>query len=278
MASSLGVRRQWSTAERCPERFGDRRGACRSLTNDVRRATRRRSPTSGGSGAASPRLRRRRPPRPRGHRCPRRASAGRSPRSRRSSARPRTARGPSRGSPPGRGRRPGRPGTRAASTSSPKKPSTPSRMISGSAADPPGDDRRAAGERLDRDQPERLRPRAGHQRRVRLGEQLVAVRLLELAEELDRRAGRLERGHEDVRRSSPARAASRAGLGGDPERAPGRLRDLDRLDDPLLRRHPADEAQRVAAAPVERRVVEGQAVVDDRRPTRRSGGSTPGSR
>ena len=44
------------------------------------------------------------------------------------------------------------------------------------AADAPGEDRRAAGERLDRDEPEWLGPRPRHQDGVALGEQRVAVR------------------------------------------------------------------------------------------------------
>ena len=187
-----------AAARGCPERFGDRREGCRSLAKTVADAARRRSPTCGRIGVASPRRRRRRPPRPRGHRALAEHRA--------------VDRLVAVGHPPGRepiedgvaDRLAGRasldarrPGTPAGSTSSPKKPSTPSRMISGSAADAPGDDRRAAGQRLDRDETERLGPRAGHQRRVRLGEQQVAVGLLELAEELDRRAGRLERGQED---------------------------------------------------------------------------------
>ena len=39
---------------------------------------------------------------------------------------------------------------------------------------------------------ERLRPRARHQRGVALGEQLVAVRLIEFAQVLDARASRLQ--------------------------------------------------------------------------------------
>ena len=113
----------------------------------------------------------------------RRASTGRPPRSRRSCGRAENrsmtdARMASRSRSSTRS-------TRNAScvASSPKKPSTPSRMISEQAADAPGDDRRAAGERLDRDQAERLRPRPGHQRRVRLGDQPVAVLLVELADD-----------------------------------------------------------------------------------------------
>jgi hypothetical protein len=43
----------------------------------------------------------------------------------------------------------------------------------------------------------------------------------------------------------------------------GALGDLDRLDDPLLGGHPAHEHEVIRAPPLERRVVEGQAVVDD---------------
>ena len=94
---------------------------------------------------------------------------------------------------------------------------------------------------------------------------MIALGLLELAEELDRRAGRLERRHEDVVEVVPL-GRRRAGLRRDPQRAAGRLRDLDRIDDALLGRHPADEAERVAAPALERRIVEGQAVVDDAGP------------
>ena len=99
-----------------------------------------------------------------------RASAGRSPRSRRSSGRPRTGRGPTRGSP--RGPAPRRAATLNASCVDVVAEEAVDALADdlGQAADAAGDDRRAAGERLDRDQPERLRPRAGHQRRVRLGE------------------------------------------------------------------------------------------------------------
>ena len=121
----------------------------------------------------------------------------------------------------------------------------------GQPPDPPGDDRRAAGERLDGDQPERLRPGSGHERCVRLREEAVALGLLELAEELDRRAGRLERRHEDL---VEVVTLGRGGacLRRDPQRATGRLGDLDRLDDALLGRHPTDEAERIAAPALER--------------------------
>ena len=52
---------------------------------------------------------------------------------------------------------------------------------------------RAGRERLDGDQAEWLRPAAGHERRVAVGEQLVTIGLGELAQELDILPGRLER-------------------------------------------------------------------------------------
>jgi hypothetical protein len=45
--------------------------------------------------------------------------------------------------------------------------------------------------------------------------------------------------------------------------------DLDGLDDALLGRDPTDEAQALAAAAIERRIVEAQAVVDDAFPGHR---------
>ena len=56
----------------------------------------------------------------------------------------------------------------------------------------------------------------------------------------------------------------RAHLGGDLEGPIGELRDPDRVDDPFLRRHPAHEDEVVRPAPLERRGVERQPVVDDR--------------
>ena len=128
-----------------------------------------------------------------------------------------------------------------------------------------------AGQRLDGDEPERLRPRAGHQRGVALGEQLVAIGLVELAEVLDDRTAAFSAGLEDLV-EVVALACRRADLGRDPQGTPGAPGDLDRLDDALLRDDPADEAQRVRRAVLERRLGQAQAVVDDRRPTGRRGG------
>ena len=55
-------------------------------------------------------------------------------------------------------------------------------------------------------------------------------------------------------------------LGGDLQGTPGRLGDLDRLDDALLGSDPPDEAQRVRARLAERRLRESKPVVDDARP------------
>src|SRR6185436_1556511 len=86
-----------------------------------------------------------------------------------------------------------------------------------------------------------------------------------LADVLHELPSRFERWLEDllVVGALPGR---RAGLGGDPEMASRQLGDLDGLDDALLRRHPADEAERLAATALERRLIERQPVVDDRGP------------
>ena len=87
--------------------------------------------------------------------------------------------------------------------------------------DAASDDGRPAGERLDGDEAERLRPGARHQGRVALGEQAVAVGLGQLAEVLDARTGRRERRLEHLVVVG-AFLGRRSGLGGDPQRASGR--------------------------------------------------------
>ncbi len=129
------------------------------------------------------------------------------------------------------------------------------------ATDPPGEDRRTAGEGLDRRQAERLRPRARHQRGVALGEQLVALRSCNLAKELDRRARGFERRQEDLL-IIVVLDARRRDLCRDPQRPPRQRGDLHRLDDPLLAGDATDETQGVGATPLERRSRQRQAVVD----------------
>ena len=169
-------------------------------------------------------------------------------------------------------RRRGRPGRPSPVTSSPKKPSMPSRRISGRAPIAARDDRCPAGQRLDGDEAERLRPRAGHQRGIAFGEELVALGLVELAEELDRRAGRLERPAGTRCRSSRApRPSARpwprsAAVGRSPlrsrwpRRCPSRARPGRR-----------STARRCAASPNGAR--SGAARCGRRRPTGRRGGS-----
>ena len=133
----------------------------------------------------------------------------------------------------------------------------------GQRADAPGENRCPAGERLDAHQPERLRPRAGHQRPVALREQLVALRGLELTEVLDRMTGTLECRAEHIL-VVVALAREIAHFGRDPQPAARAERDVDRLRDALLGIDPADETERIAGLIEERRGIEGQAVVDDR--------------
>ncbi len=116
----------------------------------------------------------------------------------------------------------------------------------GQAADPAGDDRRATGQRLDRDEPERLRPCARHQGRVARREQLVTFGRRDLAEVFDGRTGRLQGRQEDLV-VVVALSRDRADLGGDPDPPAGRLGDLHRVDDALLGVDAAHEAQLVGA-------------------------------
>ena len=92
----------------------------------------------------------------------------------------------------------------------------------GQAARPQRDDGRAAGQRLDRHQAERLGPVGGHERRVARGEQLVAVRSVQLAELLHVGPARL--GQEDVGVVGRLLRGRRL-LGGHAERPPDRLGD-----------------------------------------------------
>ena len=267
---SRPTRSQGASAVRCsgppgarpdksPEPFGIRESRCKALAKPRRYSGGRRSPIAGSAsrvGVLAGGLRG-------GGRGPRRASRGRAPRSRRSSARPRSARGRRRGSPRGRGR------PRASTWNASWVDVVAEEAVDAvaddlrQAADPAGDDGRAAGQRLDRDEAERLRPRARHERGVALGEQRVAVGLVELAQELDVVPGRLERRLEDVRRSRRARAASgrpwrRSSAVGRPACAISMASTM-----PFSGATRPTKHRRVTPAPLERRAVESQPVVDD---------------
>ena len=126
------------------------------------------------------------------------AFARRSPRSRRPSARRRTGRSPTPGSP-----------ARSSSSTRSTRNASCGDVVAEEAVDAVADDlveaadRRAttgvaAGERLDRDEPERLRPRPGHQHGVALGEERVAVGLPDSSPRNSTTAGRLQGGLEDL--------------------------------------------------------------------------------
>ena len=179
------------------------------------------------------------------HRRPRRrgrASGRRAPRSRRPCAWPRTARSPSRGSPRGPAPDARRRWNASWVTSSPKKPSTPSRMIS---ARPPT--RRAMTGVPQASASIATRPNgSGHDPGIRTADSARRAR-----------PGRRRRARRGTRPSGPARfrAGSKTsvwnscslGVGPnfrrDLQRSPGGLRDLDRVDDALLRRHPANSSK-----------------------------------
>ena len=181
-----------------------------------------------------------------------------------------------RGWPRGRAPRPGRRGTRAACVVAEEAVDAVADDLR-EPADAPGDDRRAAGERLDGDQAERFRPRAGHQRRVRSATSRSRSAWSSSPRILHQAAGRLEGWHELVVEVG-ALLRCRAGLGRDPQPSSGQLGDLDRLDDPLLRRDPADEAQGVAAASLERARRRGSGRCGRPPPTRPRDATRPGSR
>ena len=84
----------------------------------------------------------------------------------------------------------------ASSTSSTRNPVTPCSIVSVRRAGPAGDHRRAGRHRLDRDEPERLRPVAEHHRRERAGVQRVALARPDLAQEVD--LVRVDRGLDDL--------------------------------------------------------------------------------
>src|SRR5258708_7712722 len=113
--------------------------------------------------------------------------------------------------------------------SSPKSPSTPSRMISGRAPT----------------------------RRARTGVPQARDSML------TRPNGSGQGRPEDILVIGPL-GRQVADLGRDPERPAGPRRNLDRLDRALLRIDPADEAEGLAAADLEGRAGEIEAVVDDR--------------
>jgi len=123
-------------------------------------------------------------------------------------------------------------------------------------------DGRPRGHGFDRDQAERLRPVAGHDRRIAPSEELVAIPPFELAKELDDRArgfrGRAKDGFVVVPLPS-----GRADLGRDAQAPPGQPGQLDRFDDPFFGRDPADERQVVAGPFAKRRAHKVEAVRDD---------------
>ena len=286
----------------CQPRAGAARSGRRRRSQDARRRSRRgpgREPGHAGA-AAQPRARRRgRDPRRGDHpecRRPRRAMLAavlavvlertRTPARARPCARTAPRSGPS--SAPRRSARPRARGSRAG-----RGPPTPvgverhrRRVVAeepvdavaddlGQRADAAREDRRPARERLDADEPERLRPGARHEGRVALGEELIAIGGAELAEVLDQASRRASAPAGRRPRSSALVAREVADLRRDPQRPARPHRDVDRLDDALLGVDPADEAERLAGSLAEWRAVQAQAVVDDR-PRARRGGCAPG--
>ena len=124
------------------------------------------------------------------------------------------------------------------------------------------DHRRPARHRLDHHQPERLLPLDREERRARVLEQLDLLAVRDLAEVLD--LGRTRCG-----RTNSSKYCCSSGsrlLAGDLQRQPGRDRDVDRAVAALVRAHPPEEEQVVAAV----RLAPGRA-----RSRARSGSSRP---
>ena len=134
----------------------------------------------------------------------------------------------------------------------------------GQAAGPPADDRRPGRHRLDRDQPERLRPRAEHQGREGACVECVTLGRTELTEELDDPF--VDGGLDDlVEMLDLMRVVD---LGRHPERDARSARELDRVRDALLGGHAPDEREIRAGLVAEGQLLEGQAVMDRRDPVR----------
>lgn len=122
-----------------------------------------------------------------------------------------------------------------------------------------GEHRRAGGERLHHHHPERLRPADRHQERERLREQPLLVGSADLADVA-------HRAPVDVRLDLLGEEALEARLHGTGEhqRAAGRARHLDGAMRALLRCHPPDPQQVIAAPDARRPRVDVDRVGDDR--------------
>ena len=136
------------------------------------------------------------------------------------------------------------------------------------------DDRSPRRHRLDRHEPERLRPRPEHHRRQRTGVQLVALRQADLAEELDDPL--VDRRRDDLLEELALSLV--VDLGGHPQRQPGRPCKLDRVRDALFRRDAADEGEIADRPATEGRTGRGPDRAGSSRPSWPAGTNGAGSR
>ena len=108
------------------------------------------------------------------------------------------------------------------------------------------DDGCAAGQRLDHDEAERLLPLDRHDQRMRPGEQLALLVVVDLADVAD---VVVQVGCDEL--VEVGDLARLAALGGDLERPAEALRDADRAVRALVGAHAAEEEERVAGIPVD---------------------------